>query len=62
VTAGQGCSWQAISNANWVTITSGSAGVGNGTVSYTVAANTGPPRKAVIIVAGKSFSIKQKRQ
>jgi hypothetical protein len=62
VTAGQGCSWQAISNASWVTITSGGAGVGNGTVSYTVAANTGPPRKAVIIVAGKSFSIKQIRQ
>ena len=60
VTAGQGCSWQAKSNAAWVTITSG-AGSGSGTVSYTVATNTGPPRKAIITVAGKSFSIKQKR-
>ena len=33
VTAPQGCPWTAISNASWITITSGAAGSGNGTVS-----------------------------
>ncbi len=39
VTAGNVCNWTATSNVNWITITSGGSGVGNGTVNYTVAAN-----------------------
>jgi hypothetical protein len=40
VIAGSGCSWTATTNASWLRITSGSSGTGNGTVSYTVDANT----------------------
>jgi len=55
------CAWQAVSNASWITITSGSAGVGNGAVSYTAAINPGPSgRAATITVAGKSYKVKQK--
>ena len=55
------CAWQAVSNAAWVTITSGSPGIGNGLVGYTVAANPGPGgRSATITVAGSTFRIKQK--
>src|SRR5205814_1735026 len=39
VTTPTGCSWTASSNATWISITSGSSGSGNGTVSYSVAAN-----------------------
>ncbi|MBV6343263.1 DUF1566 domain-containing protein, partial [Candidatus Magnetobacterium casense] len=39
VTANTGCSWSASSNAAWITINAGSSGSGNGSVSYTVAAN-----------------------
>ena len=39
-----GCAWTATSNANFVSITSGASGTGNGTVSYTVAANTSTAR------------------
>jgi hypothetical protein len=39
VTTQSGCAWTATSNAAWITITAGSSGTGNGTVSYTVAAN-----------------------
>ena len=41
VTAGAGCTWTASSNAAWITLTAGTSGNGNGTVSYNVAANTG---------------------
>jgi hypothetical protein len=61
VLAAAGCAWQAASNVNWVTITSGSAGVGNGTVTYSVGTNSGiSGRKGSITVAGKSFAVKQK--
>jgi hypothetical protein len=60
VVSDSGCAWQAVSNAAWVTINSGSPGIGNGTVGYTVAANPGPKgRGATIKVAGLTFSIKQ---
>jgi hypothetical protein len=55
------CAWQAATSASWITITSGSAGIGNGTVNYSVAANPGPGgRNGTITVAGLTFSIKQK--
>jgi hypothetical protein len=55
------CAWQAVSSANWITITSPLAGIGNGAVSYTVAPNTsGSGRKGTITIAGNTFSIKQK--
>ena len=37
---GTNCAWTAVSNNGFITITAGTNGVGNGTVSYTVAANS----------------------
>lgn len=55
------CAWRAISDANWVTETSGCCGVGNGTLSYTVGVNTtGIGRNATITIGDKTFSVKQK--
>ena len=59
VTAAPGCSWAAVSNVPWVTISSGAAGNGNGTVSYAVAANSGFTRSATLTIAGQSFTISQ---
>jgi len=60
VTAPAGCGWQAISNDSWLTITSGSGGIGNGTVSYSVAINnTGSPRTGTLTVAGVTFTVNQ---
>jgi hypothetical protein len=60
VTAGNGCAWTATVGANtpWITITNGS-GSGNGTIAYTVAANTGPQRTGTITVAGKTYTVTQ---
>ncbi|MFL6274729.1 MAG: BACON domain-containing protein [Blastocatellia bacterium] len=54
------CSWQAESNVSWITITSGCCGIGDGQITYTVAANTGAGgRKGVISVGSQSFAVKQ---
>jgi CSLREA domain-containing protein len=55
-----GCTWTAEKDASWVTLPANSAsGSGNGTISYSVAANTGAPRKAEVKVGGKTFTINQ---
>ncbi len=61
VNAGERCAWQATSNAGWITITSNCCGIGNGTVSYRLAANLSQAgRSGAITIAGKNFSVKQK--
>ncbi|MDQ3011874.1 MAG: putative Ig domain-containing protein [Acidobacteriota bacterium] len=59
VTAAAGCGWTAASNAPWITINSGTTGSGNGTVAYTVAANTGTLRTGTITIAGQIFIVTQ---
>jgi uncharacterized protein (TIGR03437 family) len=53
------CPWTATVNQNWIGITSGSSGTGNGTVSYVVTANSGPARSGSISIGGLSFAITQ---
>lgn len=59
VTAGAGCGWTAVSNAAWITITSGASGTGNGTVNYSVAANSGSARNGTMTIAGQIFTVSQ---
>jgi BACON domain-containing protein/all-beta uncharacterized protein len=58
VTATGSCSWTATSPDNWITIQSG-AGTGNGSVTYTVASNTGAARSGSIVIAGQTFTLNQ---
>jgi hypothetical protein len=61
VTSPNGCpAWTAVSGDPWITITAGERGTGNGTVSYTVAANPDElPRTGTIEVAGLTFTVDQ---
>jgi PKD repeat protein/pimeloyl-ACP methyl ester carboxylesterase len=60
VTAASSCGWTASTNASWITITSGFAGFGNGTVNYNVANNPGTsPRSGTMTVAGQVFQVTQ---
>src|SRR5262245_10706327 len=60
VTTTAGCAWTATSNDSWITVTSGGSGSGNGTVNYSVAANTGTTaRTGTITAAGKTFTVTQ---
>jgi hypothetical protein len=60
VTTQSTCPWAAASGASWMTITSGSNGTGNGTVRYSISANTSPSsRTASSTMAGKIFTVTQ---
>jgi len=63
VTAGTGCPWTAVSNADWITVTAGTPGTGSGTVGYSVAPYTGKlrSRTGTMTIAGQTFTVKQKR-
>jgi len=53
------CTWTAVSNSSWLTITSGSSGAGSGTVAYTVAANSSTARTGSISIAGQTVTVTQ---
>ena len=53
------CTWMAVSNASWITITSGSSGTDSGTVEYSVAENTGSARSGTMTIAGNTFTVNQ---
>ena len=60
VSAVAGCAWTATSNASWLTITSGASGAGNGSVAYSVAANsTANQRSGSLTIAGQTFTVTQ---
>ena len=54
------CSWSATSGESWITITGGSSGSGNGSVSYTVSSNPSTQsRSGTITVEGEVLTITQ---
>ena len=54
------CGWIAESTASWITITGGSSGTGNGSVSYSIGGNLGSNiRSGAIIVGGQTFTVYQ---
>jgi endonuclease G len=54
------CSWTAVSNATWISLDSGTGGSGDGTVTYTVAPNTGFFRTGTVTVGGQTLNVEQK--
>lgn len=60
VMAGAGCAWTAVSNSGFITVLSGASGSGNGSVSYSVAANPSTsPRTGTVTIAGQTFTVTQ---
>lgn len=60
VSAPAGCPWNASTPPNWLTLTSGATGTGNGTVIYLVAANnSASSRAASFTVAGQVFTVSE---
>jgi hypothetical protein len=57
---GSDCSWMAVSNDPFITITSSSSGSGNGTVHYTVLGNANTTaRTGTMTIAGQIFTVNQ---
>jgi len=60
VTAGSGCTWTAGSNSSWISITAGRTGTGNGTVAYSVTADTtASARAGTLTIAGRTLTVSQ---
>lgn len=53
------CGWTAVSEANWIALSSSPSGSGTGSVSFTVAPNPGGARSSAIAVANQRASITQ---
>ena len=52
--------WEAIVTQPWITVSGSTTGIGNGTLRYTVAANTtGATRTGKIVVSGVEYTITQ---
>lgn len=59
ISASNNCSWVAVPNVNWITVTT-SAGSGNGVVRFTVSANISTiSRSGALLAGGRSFTVEQ---
>ena len=59
VTAPSGCSWSVINTSNFIVVTGGASGNGNGAVSFTIPADPGISRTGALVIAGHSFTVTQ---
>jgi hypothetical protein len=61
VATGPSCSWTAVSNDPWITVTSGASGTGPGPVTLTIAVNpeSGSSRSGSVTIAGQTFTVQQ---
>jgi hypothetical protein len=51
------CTWTATSDVDWITITTGASGLGNGLVQFVAAANNGPARTGTLTIAGRRYQV-----
>lgn len=59
-TSSSNCTWTAVSNTSWITITAGSSGTGPGTVYYSIEKNSRIfHRTGTLTIAGKTYTIRQ---
>jgi hypothetical protein len=54
------CAWTAVSSASFLTVTQGASGMGDGTVQFALAPNTGAERTATLTITGTAILITQR--
>ncbi|HXR77418.1 MAG TPA: SBBP repeat-containing protein [Bryobacteraceae bacterium] len=54
-----GCHWIAVPGVSWLAVSSGSSGMGNGTVQLMAEPNSGIERSGVVSIAGNSYTVVQ---
>lgn len=59
VIVGGSCTWTASSNVDWITLTAGTSGAGNGLVQFAAAPNVGPARTGSLTIAGQRYDVIQ---
>ena len=60
VTTGDVCNWKATADVNWIRITIGASGTGNGGISYHLLENTAAERTGSIRVGALTYTITQR--
>ena len=53
------CTWTAATNVDWITLTAGASGTGNGLVQFVAAPNNGPARTGSLTIAGRRYDVTQ---
>jgi trimeric autotransporter adhesin len=53
------CSWTAVSQVPWITVTRGASGTGDGRIELVIAANAGPARSGTVTIAGQTYVVNQ---
>ena len=59
ITTSSVCNWVSISNDAFIVLTSPSSGSGNGSLTFSVAANTGAARTGTITISGQTITVSQ---
>ena len=59
VNATSGCAWTATASVSWLHVTSGANGSGDGSVNFSVDANSGGQRIGALTIAGLTFTVVQ---
>src|SRR4029077_12473631 len=59
VATANGCAWTAASNDDFIGVTSGASGSGQGSVGYSVQANPTSGRQGTLTIAGLTFTVSQ---
>ena len=59
IAAASGCTWTAVSDSPWITLTGATSGTGGGGISFAVPAVSGPGRSGTITVAGIQVTVSQ---
>jgi hypothetical protein len=57
-----GCTWTASSDVDWISVTAGSTGTGNGRITYQVAANPAAARTGTLTIAGLAYTVQESAQ
>jgi hypothetical protein len=53
------CAWTAASNADWIQMTAGTSGVGDGLVQFVAAPNPGAARSGTVTIAGQAYIVRE---
>jgi hypothetical protein len=51
------CTWTAASDVDWISMTAGTAGTGDGLVQFVAAPNNGPARSGSVTIAGQRYPV-----
>ena len=53
------CTWTAVSDVDWITITGGASGAGNGLLQFVAAPGSGAARTGSVTIAGQRYEVNE---